>query len=297
MPTYKTPGVYIEEIDRFPPAVAAVETAIPAFIGFTEKAMDRESDSLTNVPTRITSLLEYEQYFGRAPNQAFSLDVIQHQQAPSDKITSTDVAFKVAPPKIPDYLLYYSMQLFFANGGGACYVVSVGNTSSTAYSSGLFTDAILTLEDHDEPTLYVFPDACSHRVGHVAENSDVADIVDAALRSCARMQDRFTIVDVRNGVVGGTEHFVFEPNDASTWAKVRSLIESFLMLQWRNGGLMGATPEDAFFVKVGLNQTMAEIDILEGRMIVEIGMAVVRPAEFVILRFSHKSAGWVLKPM
>ncbi len=51
---------------------------------------------------------------------------------------------------------------------------------------------------------------------------------------------------------------------------------------------MGAKPEDAYFVHVGLNQTMTAEDILNGLMIIEIGMAVVRPAEFIILRFSHK---------
>jgi phage tail sheath protein FI len=85
-----------------------------------------------------------------------------------------------------------------------------------------------------------------------------------------------------------TEQFVFEPNDGSTWAKVRGMIENFLILQWRAGALQGAVPEDAFFVKVGLGETMTALDILEGRMIVEIGMAVVRPAEFIILKFSHK---------
>jgi phage tail sheath protein FI len=85
-----------------------------------------------------------------------------------------------------------------------------------------------------------------------------------------------------------TEQFVFEPNDANTWVKVRAMIENFLILQWRAGALAGAKPEQAFYVKVGLNETMTALDILEGRMIVEIGMAVVRPAEFIILRFSHK---------
>ncbi len=66
------------------------------------------------------------------------------------------------------------------------------------------------------------------------------------------------------------------------------MIENFLTLQWRAGALAGAKPEEAFYVKVGLNQTMTAQDILEGNMIVEIGMAVVRPAEFIILRFSHK---------
>lgn len=85
-----------------------------------------------------------------------------------------------------------------------------------------------------------------------------------------------------------TEAFVFEPNDANTWVRVRAMIENFLTLQWRAGALAGAKPNHAFFVKIGLGETMTAIDILEGRMIVEIGMAVVRPAEFIILRFSHK---------
>jgi len=93
---------------------------------------------------------------------------------------------------------------------------------------------------------------------------------------------------VEESVKKATSAFVFEPNDANTWVKVRTMIENFLILQWRDGALTGAKPEDAFFVKVGLNQTMSADDILNGYMIVEIGMAAVRPAEFIVLRFSHK---------
>jgi hypothetical protein len=85
-----------------------------------------------------------------------------------------------------------------------------------------------------------------------------------------------------------TEPFVFEPNDINTWVRVKAMIENFLTLEWRRGALAGAKPTDAFFVKVGLGETMTSVDILEGRMIIEIGLAVVRPAEFIILRFSHK---------
>lgn len=85
-----------------------------------------------------------------------------------------------------------------------------------------------------------------------------------------------------------TEAFVFEPNDANTWVRVRAMIENFLTIQWRQGALAGATPSQAFFVKVGLGETMTAQDILEGRMIIEIGMAVVRPAEFIIVKFAHK---------
>lgn len=93
---------------------------------------------------------------------------------------------------------------------------------------------------------------------------------------------------VEESVKKATYPFVFEPNDANTWVRVRAMIENFLTLQWRAGALQGVKPEQAFFVRVGLGQTMTAIDIYEGRMIVEIGMAVVRPAEFIILRFSHK---------
>ncbi|MEJ7679299.1 MAG: phage tail sheath C-terminal domain-containing protein [Segetibacter sp.] len=92
----------------------------------------------------------------------------------------------------------------------------------------------------------------------------------------------------RRSVKKASEPFVFEPNNANTWVKVKAMIENFLILQWRAGALAGAKPEHAFYVAVGLNQTMTALDILEGRMIIEIGMAVVRPAEFIILRFSHK---------
>jgi phage tail sheath protein FI len=85
-----------------------------------------------------------------------------------------------------------------------------------------------------------------------------------------------------------TEAFVFEPNDRGTWVRVRAMIENFLTVQWRQGALAGAVPQQAFFVKVGLGETMTAQDILEGRMIIEVGMAVVRPAEFIILRFAHK---------
>jgi uncharacterized protein len=93
---------------------------------------------------------------------------------------------------------------------------------------------------------------------------------------------------VEESVKKASYRFVFEPNDANTWVKVRGMIENFLILQWRDGALMGAKPEQAFFVRVGVPQTMTENDVNEGRMIVEIGMAVVRPAEFIILKFSHK---------
>lgn len=94
---------------------------------------------------------------------------------------------------------------------------------------------------------------------------------------------------VEESVKKATTPFVFEPNDANTWMRIKSMIDNYLTLKWRDGALAGAKPAEAFFVHVGLNQTMTAQDILEGRIIVEIGMAVVRPAEFIVLRFSIKT--------
>ena len=84
--------------------------------------------------------------------------------------------------------------------------------------------------------------------------------------------------------------FVFEPNDQGTWQSVQAMIETFLTLQWRRGALQGERPKDAFFVSVGLNRTMTPQDVLEGRLIVSIGLSMVRPAEFIVLRIALKMA-------
>jgi phage tail sheath protein FI len=84
---------------------------------------------------------------------------------------------------------------------------------------------------------------------------------------------------------------VFEPNTEMTWLKVRVMIQNYLDDLWKKGGLAGGSPAEAYFVNVGLGTTMSSQDILEGRMIVEIGVAAVRPAEFIILRFSHLVQG------
>ncbi len=99
---------------------------------------------------------------------------------------------------------------------------------------------------------------------------------------------RRLFIMVEESIRKATEWVVFEPNDANTWLKVKTMIENYLANLWKDGALAGAVPKDAFFVKVGLNQTMTAQDILEGKLVVEIGLAAVRPAEFVILKFSHK---------
>jgi phage tail sheath protein FI len=81
---------------------------------------------------------------------------------------------------------------------------------------------------------------------------------------------------------------VFEPNDAGTWLKVKGMIESYLYSIWERGALAGSKPDQAYIVNIGLGRTMTPQDILEGRMIIEIRLAAVRPAEFIVLRFMHR---------
>lgn len=85
-----------------------------------------------------------------------------------------------------------------------------------------------------------------------------------------------------------TAFAVFEPNNSMTWLKLRSMVESFLDTLWRQGALAGGRAEDAYFVQVGLGTTMTSQDIMEGRLIIKVGLAAVRPAEFIVLQFTHK---------
>jgi phage tail sheath protein FI len=88
----------------------------------------------------------------------------------------------------------------------------------------------------------------------------------------------------------GTQWVVFENNDERLWARVKQTITQFLITQWRAGALMGLKQEDAFFVKVD-RTTMTQDDIDNGRLIVIIGVAVVKPAEFVIFRLTQFPGG------
>ena len=491
MPEYTAPGVFIEEI-------AEVETAIPAFIGFTEKSEDGQGNDLQNKPTRISSMLEFEEFFGKAAFEEIKIDITE--TLINNKLENTTVTFSEdtqhnifgkgdRPPKLPKGLLYYCMKMFFANGGGDCYVVSIGDLSDFPELQ-YFTDALNILEQEDEPTLILFPDALNFWSSDaVVEdvNSLVNSVIDAGLAHCKKMQDRFLIADVFNAIEGGIdsnekinnnlrnkittdanslkygamyypylktdipiavndesiiinhiihdangnemsdsdlpegikrlsnsfiennsslqqtitnfvsnnavvvlppssavagiyarvdkdggvwkspanqhfnrvldtmvdvtsdfnsqlnvdinsgksinairhftgsgilvfgartlagndneyryipvrrflnfvdesikkslEPFIFEPNDANTWGKVKSIIENFLTLKFREEALAGSAPDQAYYVSVGLGQTMTSDDILNGILKVEIGLSVIRPAEFITLRFVQK---------
>lgn len=83
---------------------------------------------------------------------------------------------------------------------------------------------------------------------------------------------------------------LFEPNSQPTWEQVRSAVSSYLHRLWQQGALMGDTPQQAYFVQVGLGTTMSADDVNQGKMIVKVGMAAVRPAEFIILQLTQDVA-------
>lgn len=462
MPTYRTPDVYVEEISVFPPSVAEVESAIPAFVGYTAMATKVLDGDLLNRPTKIYSFAEFEQHYGPPAGPAIGVALTGPA---ADGYTAV-----VTPPATP-HLLWYAVKMFFDNGGGKCYVVSVGDYSAAPDAVALEAGMdLVALED--EPTLLVCPEAAG------LGGTGYDDVAQNMLAQCGRLGDRFAILDLFGGAGAqdnaallanrarvGNQHLkhgalyyphlrtsynhhvlpdesnvsvtiteppgpagapvtlaelgdptdpawntaaynaaraaladhyvvvppsgavagvyaatdtargvwkapanvglmnvvepmvrldnarqdelnvdpttgksinairafagkgtlvwgartlagndnewryvpvrrfftmveesikkstywaVFETNDANTWVKVRGMIENYLTQKWREGALAGATTKDAFFVRCGLGTTMNAQDILEGRMNVEIGMAVVRPAEFIILKFSHK---------
>jgi phage tail sheath protein FI len=94
---------------------------------------------------------------------------------------------------------------------------------------------------------------------------------------------RRLLIFIEASVDRGLQWVVFEPNSEPLWARVRRSISNFLTLVWRNGALEGTKPEEAYFVKCD-RTTMTQTDIDQGRLIVLVGVAPVKPAEFVIVR-------------
>lgn len=175
MAAFSTPGVYIQEIPKLPASVAQVATAIPAFIGYTKINPGKA--------VRITSMLEFEQNFG-GPQVVVTL------KKTADIITADTTTISGLVSN-----LYYSLQLYFANGGGPCYVVSVkefpigGTASGTEFKTAL---DLIALED--EPTLLVSPDSVLLGASH-------GTFMAQCLSQCATLQDRFTIMDTTVGSI------------------------------------------------------------------------------------------------
>jgi len=101
---------------------------------------------------------------------------------------------------------------------------------------------------------------------------------------------RRLFIFIEESIEKGTQWVVFEPNDEPLWARVRRSVTNFLTRVWRDGALQGSTPEEAFFVKCD-RTTMTQDDIDTGKLIMQIGIAPVKPAEFVIFRIGQWTGG------
>lgn len=195
--TYKTPGVYIEERSAFPNSVVPVPTAVPAFIGYTEKAA-RDEKSLTLQPTRISSLGEYLLFFGGGPQTKFTIGSSPDPAAPYT-LTIKEGYFT----------LHSQMTMFFANGGGNCYIVSVGgytreDGTPNVVDAAVLKTGIAPLKKEMEPTILVIPELTSVKITADADGVPVENEVkalytvynDVLLHCGVEMRNRFAILDV-----------------------------------------------------------------------------------------------------
>ncbi|UMQ43447.1 phage tail sheath subtilisin-like domain-containing protein [Chryseobacterium sp. Y16C] len=172
----KTPGVSVEEITRLPYSVALADTAIPAFIGYTDFATVGY-----NKLYKISSFLQYEEYFGKAKQESIQLKDVEGKGVTI-----------VAPPV--QFLMYYSLQMYFANGGGPCYIVSVGNYTSAEVKYTDLKTGLDKIENSNEPTLIVFPDAIS-----LTNQEEFYTLYNEAIAQAERVKNRFVILDTYYG--------------------------------------------------------------------------------------------------
>jgi len=195
MAQMKTPGVYIQEKNAFSTTVVEAATAIPAFIGITEKAVNG-SESLVNKPWKINSMTEFIQYFGGAPLPEFKLSVADQANDDAQKYlycsTPTNGKFLLVEKPANLFTLYYNLVLFFANGGGTCYIVSVATyADKAAIDKDKVGDALKALEKVREVTMIVVPEAINVQL------DTCKDIQQLVIKHCGKMQNRFAIFDVQ----------------------------------------------------------------------------------------------------
>ncbi|NDV82964.1 phage tail sheath C-terminal domain-containing protein [Bacteroides sp. 51] len=190
MATMKTPGVYIVEKSAFPNSAVEVATAVPAFIGYTEKALNG-NESLLNKPFRLTSMAEFHSFFGGAPIPQFGItDAEEGQQA----IIAGDKKVVVGQTNVK-FTLYYQMLMFFANGGGPCYIVSVGDYTADSISPDALKAGVETLLKEQEPTMVLAPESVN-----IPDVDLCYSVQTAILSHCGyKMRNRVAILDVFDG--------------------------------------------------------------------------------------------------
>jgi hypothetical protein len=228
----KSPGVYINELNAFPNSVVSVATAVPAFIGYTPQTV-YGGRSYANTPQKITSFAEFEAIYcypdpapPASPVKQYSPEyyLVQQKDKPAgnDYIMINGAYYAILPDPNTIYYLYNSIRLFYQNGGGDAYIVSVGTYGPSSHNpmapgqhivnpNVLLNDlksGLKLLLNEQEPTMYICPEATLLSV------SDNAALMQAMLLQSQEMQTAICIFDV---IGGRNPDPVSYTNDISTF--------------------------------------------------------------------------------
>lgn len=235
MSTYKnrrTPGVYVTELNAFPRSVPGVQTAVPAFIGYTEQASIGGKPAYLK-PVAINSLADYQQVFGGAFYPIYDIKQVTSPTATNydfmaqiwddskktfvptyyalerthevpihamAELALADHSVDAGNPALGTFTLYDSVRLFYENGGGPCFVVSVGPYATTDTDSKKtlspvtktsLDDGLDAIREQVGPTMLVVPDAVLLGTG-----GEFHEICQKMLQQCADLQDRVAILDI-----------------------------------------------------------------------------------------------------
>jgi phage tail sheath protein FI len=188
----KSPGVYLVEENAFPGSIVAVQTAIPAFIGYTEKAISN-GQSLQNRATRINSMADFTNFFGGMPPVRFTLTQDRLTPPAISSIYLNGVPFSVETASGSLFYLYNTIRLFYLNGGGSCYIISVGDYSAAPDNNTLVA-AVDVLTDVQDVTMILIPDGLLLTPAEYYNN-----LVPKMLAHCGQTQNRIAILEVFNG--------------------------------------------------------------------------------------------------
>jgi phage tail sheath protein FI len=215
--TIQSPGVYLNELNAFSNSVVPVATAVPAFIGYTPQAQ-YEGKSYANIPQKISSLSDFKAFFcypdppaPASPAKQYSPEyyLVQQKSKPTnpDYLIIDGNYYLIVPDPNTIYYLYNSVQMFYANGGGDAYIVSVGTygaPSKSPMTPGAqivnpnvqlsdLEDGLALLLNEQEPTMYICPEAT---LLSVADNST---LMSKMLLQCTQTQTSVSLFDVIGG--------------------------------------------------------------------------------------------------
>jgi hypothetical protein len=216
------PGVYIKELNAFPNSIVQVATALPVFIGYTQ-SNSYQGMALQNKVVEINSLADYMAMFGQGVNPQFAIAPTpapsQSNPNPKSDVTLNGKSYIVNMQDGSNFYMYNSIQLFFQNGGGTCYVMSIG-TYANEGANGPIIDHFMKinggytvfdiLKSEQYPTMILIPDALLFK-----KSDDYYTLMNESLDHCSAVQSRMTLIDAYGGSAV-TDPLTFAAQSASS---------------------------------------------------------------------------------